>query len=441
MLKIEHIFLKGLLRNKEMSDTKICKKCGRELPIEQFRQEKSKYGKLYYRGTCKECERKHWREYVKVKNRINFSDNQQINVQRKFKEIQKERVLDISKIDIIPLGTDEIFVQLMDYKNTWLSNYGRVITCAYGKFGLLGGSYINGELRYSVRKDVFYDGKWIYQQSYLYAPKAVIDTFIVNEDKANNIYIWHGGYDKQDCYYRNLYPLNQEQYRIVRHHFLKTGDDSEEFILKVMNEIKYKPDNWSAKLMQPVMYGVGYHGTLYKNCKDEAYNKWHNMMNRCYSEAVHERQPEYEGCSVCEEWKNFSNFKHWYDQNVKPWKSLGENFEIDKDILFKGNKIYSPETVSFVPKVINSLFTNGKKNRGKYPLGVYYDKTKKKFRACMSFMNTRKKLGMYNTVEDAFARYKEYKESFIKDIAERYREKIPDKVYRAMLEWKIEITD
>ncbi len=54
--------------------------------------------------------------------------------------------------------------------------------------------------------------------------KQLIDTFIVNEDKANNIFIWHSGYDKEDCYYRNLYPLNQEQYRIVKNHFKKTGD-------------------------------------------------------------------------------------------------------------------------------------------------------------------------------------------------------------------------
>ena len=80
-----------------------------------------------------------------------------------------------------------------------------------------------------------------------YAAKAVVEEFIVNPDKENNIYIWHSGYDKQDNYYRNLYPLNQEQYRIVKKHFNETGDDSEQFILDVMNETKYKPDNWSKR--------------------------------------------------------------------------------------------------------------------------------------------------------------------------------------------------
>ena len=106
-----------------MDNTKICKKCGKELPLEQFRQEKKRMnGKLYYRGACKECERQYCREHIKPKNRIKFSDNLQINVQRKFKDIIKERILDISTLNIIPIGTDEIFVKLMDYKNTWLSN-------------------------------------------------------------------------------------------------------------------------------------------------------------------------------------------------------------------------------------------------------------------------------------------------------------------------------
>lgn len=229
-------------------------------------------------------------------------------------------------------------------------------------------------MRYSVHKNAFCDGKWVYKPAYLYAAKEVIDTFIVNEDKANNVFIWHSGYDKQDCYYRNLYPLNQEQYRIVKKHYMRTGNDSEDFILKVMNDIRYKPNNWSKKAMRSVMYGVGYHGNLYEGSNSKSYRRWHYMMNRCYSKAIHELQPEYEGCSVCEEWLNYSNFKLWYDKNIEPWEVLGEDFELDKDILIKGNAVYSPETVSFVPKIINSLFTNGKKNRGDYPLGVFYEK-------------------------------------------------------------------
>lgn len=191
------------------------------------------------------------------------------------------------------------------------------------------------------------------------------------------------------------------------------------------------------------MYGRGYHGLLYTDSKEEAYQRWHWIMNRCYSKAVHELYSEYQDCTVCKEWWNYSNFKLWYEDHKDVINAFDETLEIDKDILIKGNLIYSPETVCLVPQLINSLFinTSGKKNRGDYPLGVYFEKDKKKYRACMSFMGKRIKLGTFDTAEAAFYRYKEYKEDFLKDIAEQYKDKIPDKIYQAMINWIIEITD
>ena len=117
------------------------------------------------------------------------------------------------------------------------------------------------------------------------------------------------------------------------------------------------------------------------------------------------------------------------------------SLDLDKDILFKGNKVYSPETCCFVPHAINTLFLNGKKNRGGLPLGVHFDKNKGKYRAEMSFMGEQIKLGTFDAVDSAFARYKEYKEDFIRDIAEQYRDEIPDKVYKAMVGWEVAIDD
>lgn len=421
-----------------MEETKICNKCGRILPIDKFRLVKGQFNNPYYLGQCKECEYKHQRQYLEEKNKITFSDDLEILITRQYKDIKKERILDISNIDIIPLVTDEIFVKLMDYKNTWLSNYGRVIRYSNGKYNLLQGGYDNyGILHYTIQKNVFFDGKWIYKRVKLYAAKAVVEEFIVNPDKANNIYIWHSGYDKQDCYYKNLYPLNQEQYRIVKNHFNKTSDDSEEFILKVMNDIRYKPDDWSKRAMKPIMCGIGYRGSENVDFKSESYLKWHDMINRCYNEKFHERQPQYRRCTVCKEWLNYMNFKVWYEQN----KIHGMSLDLDKDILFKGNCVYSPDTVAFVPHAINTLFLNAKKNRGDLPVGVHFDKDKSKYRAEMSFMGRVIKLGIFDNVSAAFARYKKYKEDFIKDMAEQYKDEIPDKVYQAMLNWKIEIDD
>ena len=161
------------------------------------------------------------------------------------------------------------------------------------------------------------------------------------------------------------------------------------------------------------------------------------MMNRCYNEKFHTRQPQYKDCFVCEEWHNYSNFKVWYDKN----KVSGKTFDLDKDIVFKGNKEYSPATVSFVPHIINTLFVNGKSNRGSLPLGVNFDRSHKDYRAQMNIMGKLKKLGSFKTAEEAFVKYKSYKENFIKDMAEKYKAQIPYKTFIAMLNWQVDTTD
>ena len=120
---------------------------------------------------------------------------------------------------------------------------------------------------------------------------------------------------------------------------------------------------------------------------------------------------------------------------------------LDKDILYKGNKIYSPSTCIFVPNRINTLFTKSNLTRGKYPIGVNIDNKTHKFRArCSIFDNINKKvirvtLGSYNNEIEAFQCYKRFKENYIKEVAEEYKNLIPTKLYEAMYKYEVEITD
>ena len=415
-------------------EMRICKVCGKELRIERFQQNRLKGRKPYRIHTCNQC------RYLQKIERLNrLTDRIEIILDRRFKPINPKRILDkdlISHIDLV--AEDEIFVKLMDYKEVWISNYGRAAHLyADGKYKLMMKKYNNGAIYYTARKNVYKSGRWIYKSSYLYAAQAVVETFIVNHDKRNAHFMWHKGYNKEDNYYKHLYPLTKEQYRIVKAHFMKTGYDSEEYILKVMNDIKFKPDDWSRRCMKPIMCGVGYHGSEDIDCTSESYLRWHDMMHRCYNNKFHERQSQYKECSVCEEWLNYSNFKVWYDKN-----KYGETqLDLDKDILFKENKIYDPAYVVFVPHEINTLFIARDKCRGDLPIGVSFDTSKNKYRAEVSFMGKSIKLGTFNNPEEAFERYKIYKEDLIQDMAEQYKGKIPDKAYQAMLNWKVEITD
>ena len=105
----------------------------------------------------------------------------------------------------------------------------------------------------------------------------------------------------------------------------------------------------------------------------ESYKRWENMLQRCYSEKLQTKCPTYIGCSVCPEWLTYSVFDSWYEQNLPKDESV--KWQLDKDLLFPGNKVYCPEKCVFVPQYINSLFIDsagGKKSN--FPVGVSYTK-------------------------------------------------------------------
>lgn len=118
-----------------------------------------------------------------------------------------------------------------------------------------------------------------------------------------------------------------------------------------------------------------------------------------------------------------------------------EGFRLDKDILFKGNKLYSEETCVFVPHQINSLLVNVKRARGNYPIGVHFSKSAGKFIAQCSVKGKRLHLGVYNTEQAAFEAYKAYKEDVLKLLANEYKDVIDERVYSVLLNYNVEITD
>ena len=190
-------------------------------------------------------------------------------------------------------------------------------------------------------------------------------------------------------------------------------------------------------------YGVGFLGrAYYKNEKfvdSISFKTWEWMLQRCYSKKALKRNPTYEPCYVCEEWHEYYNFKIWFEENY--YTIENEIMEIDKDILFKNDKIYSPETCVFLPHCINSIFCKTNASRGEYLIGVSYHKRIDKFQSYCTVDNQRIYLGYYNTIEMAFNAYKTYKENYIKTIADKYKEYIPEKLYNALYEYIVEITD
>lgn len=189
-------------------------------------------------------------------------------------------------------------------------------------------------------------------------------------------------------------------------------------------------------LLRKKVQGVGVVDVNYSIKGMKSYSYWYCMLRRCYSNSFQEKEPSYKGCSVCDEWLLFSNFKKWFDKNYI------ECYALDKDILVKGNKVYSPDTCCFVPVEINSLFVNRKSQRTKSGLvGVY--KKRNKFYSVLHIDKKQKNLGYFNSPEDAFNAYKIEKEKYIQKVATEYYSKglITENVYNALMKYKVEATD
>jgi len=185
------------------------------------------------------------------------------------------------------------------------------------------------------------------------------------------------------------------------------------------------------------VYNLGYLGQgKYSPQNDPiSYTKWRTMIQRCYDPTWRIENATYKDATICEEWHNFQNFTNWFYKAYN-YKTMTKKWCLDKDILIKGNKIYSPETCCFVPNHINVLFNTNSKVRGHYPLGV--QKIKDKFISCRVGEHKAEK---FDTELEAFQAYKTAKETEIKRVADIYKDQINPKVYDAMYNWIIEITD
>ena len=185
------------------------------------------------------------------------------------------------------------------------------------------------------------------------------------------------------------------------------------------------------KFRKPI-YGIGINDS---KVRSKCYHVWHGLLRRCYSIEFKKKHQSYKDCTMCDEWLIYSNFKIWFDKNYI------EGYDLDKDLLLKGNKHYSPNTCVFIPHRINTLLINEKASRGSLPIGV--SPYKNKYQVKIALGKKTKHIGYFSTTEEAFLAYKKTKEKYIKEIALEYYANglIGERVFKALIEWRIEITD
>jgi len=161
-----------------------------------------------------------------------------------------------------------------------------------------------------------------------------------------------------------------------------------------------------------------------------AYGVWNDLVARCCDAKYKQKYRCYKDCTICKEWLTFSVFKDWFD------KHYVDGWQLDKDMLVKGNQIYSPETCCFLPRELNNIYKRTLSGRtlpqccrltdsGKYSVVV---RTQKK----------RIHLGTFNSIEDAFMAYKAKKEEIVRDTARRYESQLEERVLNALLNFEID---
>jgi len=189
-----------------------------------------------------------------------------------------------------------------------------------------------------------------------------------------------------------------------------------------------------------LIYGIGVNDRKYpakvngKNTRE--YALWQNLLKRCYNPKYQRTQPTYIGCSVSKNFRKYSYFYEWARQQIG---FNQEVFQLDKDLLIKGNKLYSEDACLFLPRSLNSLLNSNKATRGNLPVGV--SAKNGKFQVGCNTDKSSRYAGFFDTPEEAFAAYKRAKETFIKLQAEKWKAHIDPRAFAALMAYEVQITD
>lgn len=167
------------------------------------------------------------------------------------------------------------------------------------------------------------------------------------------------------------------------------------------------------------------------------YTTWANMLKRCYDEKELQINPSYEDKSVCSDWLVYENFYDW----CISVEHRGIGWQLDKDLLVKGNKVYGPEVCVFLPPRLNGIILKCDKSRGDLPVGVHFDKSRLKYKVTCQNEFDKQYQKRFHSLDEAFLCYKTEKERVIKVWAEKYKDEIDPRAYQALINYTVEITD
>ena len=175
-----------------------------------------------------------------------------------------------------------------------------------------------------------------------------------------------------------------------------------------------------------------------------AYKQYRAIIERCRADGKTQKTyASYVGVTLSEDFDTFEKWLEWAKQQIGfgNTSNNGKVWPLDKDILLKGNKLYSPDYCVFIPNEINNFVTNRKADRGEYPIGVHYSTKEKKYIASCSMNSKKYYIGGYHSIEESFMAYKQFKEQAAKQLATQYNNLVDIRVINALNSFTVDIND
>lgn len=179
-------------------------------------------------------------------------------------------------------------------------------------------------------------------------------------------------------------------------------------------------------------YNTQKYPTKVSKVRLKAYEIWRHMVKRCgHLNGISDNN--YQDAYVCDRWLDYSNF---YEDVTSMFGYHESRFCLDKDLLVSGNRVYSKDNCCFIPYEINNFLTDSRATRGEYIVGVDFHTKTQKFRA-----RCQKHLGLFDTEQEAYFVYKNAKENLAKDLAEKWKGRIDDRAYEALLNYTVVVNN
>lgn len=162
---------------------------------------------------------------------------------------------------------------------------------------------------------------------------------------------------------------------------------------------------------------------------------WYGIRRRCNPESEYVKEsPTYAGC--INGFSSLSEFSQWASGQPGFYRkdAFGKWWHLDKDLLVPGNKVYSSSTCIFVPAKINTLLGACNSTRGNWPLGVYLDARRNKWKAqCSDGGGKSKHIGYFTCPIAAHQAWQKYKSEIVMHFALNDQEVALDESLKAAL--------